>query len=380
MHSLRSLRPAAGQMPVLLPVLLAALCALSVLSMLSAPGCTLAALPGDEVTSLGNGMLIVLNKSDDSATLLDALTGDRLMELPTGPAPHEVAVSPDGTTAVVANYGGQSSPNNTLTVIDLAKSRVTGTIGLGEHSRPHGIQFTRDGRQVVVTAEGSGSVLLVDLPARRVLRAVPTGQAISHMVVLGPDGRLAYVTNIGSGSLSVLDVSGGRSVATIPTGAGAEGLDISPDGRELWVANRDADTLSVIDTARLEVVAELPCAGVPIRLKFTPDGGRVLVSNAAAGDVAVFDVAARRELARIPMGLTPIESTDGRLFARGGFTGSPVPVGLLVSRDGTRAWVANTNADIITVLDLQKLEVAARMKAGREPDGLGFTPVKPAGT
>jgi YVTN family beta-propeller protein len=55
-------------------------------------------------------------------------------------------------------------------------------------------------------------------------------------------------------------------------------------------------------------------------------------------------------------------------------------VGLLVSRDGTRAWVANTNADIVTVLDLDLLEVAARMKAGREPDGLGFTPVRPPGT
>jgi YVTN family beta-propeller protein len=349
------------------------------LPLLLASGCTLAALPADPVASLGNGTLIVLNKSDDSATLLDSLTGDRLSELPTGPGPHEVAVSPDGSIAVVANYGHQT-PNNTLTVLDLSACRATGTIDLGVHARPHGIQFTRDGRRLVVTTEGSGSVLLVDLPARRVLRAVETGQAISHMLVLAPREERAYVANIGSGSVSVVDISAGRVVATIPTGAGAEGLDLSPGGRELWVANRDADTLSVIDTASLEIVAELPCAGFPIRLKFTPDGTRVLVSNAKAGDVAVFDAAARAPLGRVPMELTPIESTDGRIFAQGGFSGSPVPVGLLVSRDGKRAWVANTNADIVTVIDLEKLEVAGRMKAGREPDGLGFTRVRPNGT
>jgi YVTN family beta-propeller protein len=347
--------------------------------LLLAAGCTLAPMPAVPVDNLGNGTLIVLNKSDDSATLLDAMTGDRLVELPTGPGPHEVAVSPDGATAVVTNYGGRE-PNNTLTVLDLSRSRVTATIDLGRHGRPHGIQFTRDGRRLAVTTEGSGSVLLVDLAARRVLRAIETQQSVSHMLVLAPTGQRAYVANIGSGSVSVLDLSAGRVVATIPTGAGAEGLDLTPDGRELWVANRAADTLSVIDTARLEVVAQVPCAGFPIRVKVTPDGRRVLVSNAESGDVAVFDALTRSPIVRIPMGLTPIESTDGRIFGAGGFAGSPVPVGLLVSRDGTRAWVANTNADIVTVLDLDLLEVAARMKAGREPDGLGFTPVRPPGT
>ena len=56
-----------------------------------------------------------------------------------------------------------------------------------------------------------------------------------------------------------------------------------------------------------------------------------------------------------------------------------MPVGLLVSRDGSKAWVANTNADLVTVLDLGQLEVAGRIKAGHEPDGLGWTPLTPMG-
>jgi YVTN family beta-propeller protein len=342
-------------------------------------GCAIKPAARPDAVARGEGTLIVLNKSDDSATLLDAMTGDRLIELPTGHAPHEVAVSPDGRTAVVSNYGDQVEPGHTLTVIDVPDCKVAATIDLGEHTRPHGLQFRRDGEQLVVTTEGSGSIVLVDVPSRRVLRAVRTHEEISHMVVLAPDGPRAYVSNIASGSVSVVDVERGTRVATIPTGAGAEGIDITPDGREVWVGNRAADTISIIDTGSLEEVAELACPGFPIRVRFSPDGSRALVSCAKAGTVTVFDVAGRREVGRIPMALSRLENTDGRLFRDESFAQSPVPVGLLIAPSGRRAWVANTNADIVTVIDLQSLEVVGRLKAGREPDGLALTPIAPTG-
>jgi YVTN family beta-propeller protein len=341
-------------------------------------GCNLA--PGSQsAPRSASGTLLVLNKTDNSVSLIDAMTGDRIDDVPTGDGPHEVAVSPDGAVAVVTDYGRADAPGHTLTVIDLAASKVSDTIDLGPHGRPHGVQFLEDGRTIVVTAEASGSVLLVDVVGSRVLRAMPTLQAVSHMVVLDPDGSRAYVANIGSGSVSVLDLDRAYVVAQIPTAAGAEGLDLSPDGKELWVANRTADTLSVIDTHALAEVDTIRCGTGPIRIKFTPDGRRTLVSNAGSGDIAVFDVGTRREIGRIPLQYSALESTDRRLLDSEGKLDAPVPVGLLVSRDGTKAWVANTNADLVTVLDLGHLEVAGRIKAGREPDGLGWTPLTPMG-
>jgi YVTN family beta-propeller protein len=349
-------------------------------------GLALGALPGCNATSdhqppsrSESGTLIVLNKSDDSLSLIDAMTGDRLLDLPTGAGPHEVAVSPDGSLAVVSNYGRPEEPGHTLTVVDLAGSKVVGTIDLGEHARPHGVQFLPDGRTLVATTEASGSVLLVDVTARRVIRAVPTRQQISHMVVLDPLERRAYVANIGSASVSVVDLDKAYVVAQIPAGQGAEGIDLSPDGRELWVTNRQDDSVTIIDTRQLTATVTLPCAGGPIRVKLTPDGARALISNSATGDIAVFDTAARSEIGRIPLAFSELESTDSRLFGDGVRGQSPIPVGLLVSPDGSRAWVASTNANLVTVLDLGALEVAGRIKAGNEPDGLGWTPVIPLG-
>jgi YVTN family beta-propeller protein len=322
----------------------------------------------------GSGTLIVLNKAQASASLLDCETGEEVARVPTGDGPHEVAVSPDGVTAVVANYGVRGAPGSSLTVIDIPAKRVRATIDLGDYHRPHGIQFLPDGRQVMVTVEQEKAVVLVDLESAAVAEVFTTGQSVSHMLVLAPDARRAFIANIMSNNVTVVDLEYSAVIGNIDTGEGPEGIDISPDGREVWVTNRAADTVSIIDTELLEVVETLPCKSFPIRLKFTPDGLHVLVSNAQSGDVAVFDAANRRELRRIPMQQHAVGDTSQRLF-RDTFGQGPVPVGILIEPRGGRAFVAGTNADVVAVIDLQTWEVAGYLTAGKEPDGLGHSPI-----
>ncbi|HLL46208.1 MAG TPA: hypothetical protein VK399_05850, partial [Longimicrobiaceae bacterium] len=216
--------------------------------------------------SLGTGTLVVLNKGGANAALVDLATGEVYATLPTGDGPHEVAVSADGRTAVVADYGGQVD-GRTLTVLDLAGRRVVRTIDLGEHRRPHGIAWLPDGRRVAVTSETSRAVLLVDVAAGRVEKAIPTMQEGSHMLALALDGRRIFTSNLGSGSVSALDVATGAHLRTIPTGAGAEGIDVSPDGAQVWVTNRDADNVVVLDASTLQPLDTFPSARVPIRVK-----------------------------------------------------------------------------------------------------------------
>ena len=323
----------------------------------------LALLAAQDAPAPPSGTLLVLNKSDHTLWFVDPATGARRAEVPTGKGPHEVAVSPDGKTAVVADYGEQQ-PGHTLTVVDLLAGRVLRTIDLTPHQRPHGVAFLPDGKLVAVTSEASGALLLVDVQEGRVAAELPTAQPVSHMVALSPEASRAYVANIGGGSLSVFDLAQRERLAVVTTGAGAEGLDVTPDGRWILVANREADTLSFIDAAKLEEVAEVATGDFPIRVKVTPDGQRVLVSCAQSGDVMVLDLAERKELARVAAG-APSEGTEQ----------APVPVGILVEPGGARAFVAATNANIVLVLDLKTLKVSARFATGKQPDGLGWTPL-----
>jgi YVTN family beta-propeller protein len=313
-------------------------------------------------------MLVVLNKSDNTASVLDATTGKSLATLPTGVGPHEVTILPGGRVAVVSNYGTREAPGRSLTLIDLAKLANAGTIILPEGARPHGSAAV-SAEKLLVTAEGRKELLVVEPLARRLTSTIPIGKEVSHMVVVSPDGKRAFVANIGSGSVTVVDVDAGSVLTDIPTGAGAEGIDIRPGGAEVWVANREANTISVIDTSRAAVTATIPAAEFPIRVKFTPDGRRALVSCAKSGDVIVFDAAARKEIRRISMDREAVPGSETRLFSTR-FGKSPTPVGILVSADGKRAWVASTNADVVSEIDLQKMEVVRRLTAGKEPDGL----------
>jgi YVTN family beta-propeller protein len=321
-----------------------------------------------------SGTLIVLNKSDNNVSLINLATRKAVATIPTGAGPHEVAVSPNGKIAVVANYGTQQAPGSSLTVIDIPGKTQTKTIDLGQYRRPHGIEWL-SGDQIVVTAEGNKAVLVVDIKTGAVVAAVTTDQNVSHMVVLARKSNKAFIANIGSGSVTVIDLKSQKKITDIPTGAGAEGIDISPDQKEVWVTNRAANTVSVIDVNTLKITATLESKDFPIRVKFAPGGKRVLVSNARSGDVAIFDATTKKEVGRIPMQLKAVEGSTGGQRIFGQFGQSPVPVGILVAPKLSHAFVANTNADIVTMIDLKTWEIAGRLTAGKEPDGLGYSPL-----
>ncbi|WP_340066699.1 YncE family protein [Ascidiimonas aurantiaca] len=318
-----------------------------------------------------SGTLIVLNKSDDTADFINLDSGKSMATLPTGDGPHEVAVAPDGKTAVITNYGRASWPGNSLTVLDIPGKKIIKTITL-DYKAPHGIEYIEK-NTVLVTCEESKKLIQVNIKTGIVEKAIDTEQQTSHMVTYAPKYQRAFVANIRSGSVSVINVKQEQLEKILPTGNGAEGLALSANGKEIWVTNRASNTISVVDASSLEIKETLPCEKFPIRAKATPNGKYVLVSNAQSGDISVFEAVGKKLITKISMEATAKEKEASRLFQD--FGESPVPVGILVLPDSKTAFVANTNADIITVIDLNTLQVVKRLTAGKEPDGLGYSPL-----
>ena len=317
--------------------------------------------------------LLVANKTDNTVDLIDVDTGESSATLPTGLAPHEIETSPDGSLAVISNYGNRDEPGSSLTIIDVPAATVLRTVDLGEHSRPHGLAWVGENR-VAVTTEGSAHLLVVDIEDGRVVEHIPTEQEISHMVATTPDGGRAFVANIGSGSVTAIDLVQGTKLADIETGEGAEGIAVTPDGNEVWITNRAADSISIVDPRSLEIVETVACSGFPIRVAITPDGARALVSVARAGEVVVFDVQSREELTRRKLDLSTVPDASTRLFGDS-FGESPVPVGLVIDPSGEYAWVAATQAAAVVVIHTADLGVRDLWRAGKEPDGMGFSAI-----
>ena len=94
-----------------------------------------------------SGRLIVLDKSAAAVEILDVAEGKVLTTIKVGDGPHEVAISPDGTTAVIGDYGGRK-PGSTLRVVALGVSEVVRILDLGDPYRPHGISWESDNRHL----------------------------------------------------------------------------------------------------------------------------------------------------------------------------------------------------------------------------------------
>jgi DNA-binding beta-propeller fold protein YncE len=127
-------------------------------------------------------------------------------------------------------------------------------------------------------------------------------------------------------------------------------LRVSPDGKEVWVQTADANTNVVLDAADLAVLSTQPTGKYPVTNAWTRDRRYSVVTNAEDTFAQVFDARTFREVKRLTIG-------------RGG-------TNIGFSKDGKTAFIAVRNANDVAVIDLDKLTLASRIKAGREPQGL----------
>jgi YVTN family beta-propeller protein len=320
-------------------------------------------------------LLLVVNKGEASVSMVDPDAREVTATIDVGEGPHEVAASPDGALAVVTNYGTRDAPGNSITVLDIRERRAIRTIDLGEHTRPHGVAWLPDGSEVLVTTEGSKHLVCVDPRSEAITCEIGTEQEVSHMVAITPDGRRAFVANIGSGSITAIDLAERQKLADVATGAGAEGVAVSPDGREVWVTNRGDDTVTVLDVDSLEVRETFTSSSFPIRAHISADGSTVLVTNARSGTLSVFSRDGEEVRHVEDMGVAAPEPDPERVL--GHFEGTTLPIGVVTSGDGRRAFVAHALADRVSILDLKTLETLAIIEVGNEPDGMAYVPAAP---
>ena len=295
-------------------------------------------------------VLLVGNKGEDTVSFIDLATGQELGRSPTGKAPHEIAISPDGTQAAVVAYGGKS-----IDLFDVATRAKLKTIDLSPNEGPHGIAWMSDGR-IVVTTERSQSVAVVDPVAGKLLSSIKTGQQGTHMVAVTSDRTTAYTANIGSGTVSVIDLQAGRKLRDIPVGGRPEGIALSRDELVLWVGDLEGSRVQAFDIATYEKLTEVKTGGVPIRVAASPDGRWIVTSNLGAGGLTVIDQASRKKVRDVPVS--------------GGQEAGQVTI--LFSRDGKRIYAAETGANVVAEVALATGQVLRRLAAGKNGDGLAI--------
>jgi DNA-binding beta-propeller fold protein YncE len=302
--------------------------------------------------------LLVGNKAEDTISFVDLETGEEVVRRDTGRAPHEIAVSPDGSLAAIVSYRDADFVGNSVHLFDIAKAEETGVIDLGESRAPHGIKWMPNTEYVVVTAEESEEVAILWPTGKRVNERIATDQEGSHMIALSPDGLMGYVANIGSGSFSVVDLIRMEKVRDVDAGEGTEAIAVTPDGETIVVGNNESRSIMTFDAESYERTGIIETDGVPIRIEISPDGRTMAVSFADTGEVAFYRMDNLKPRGRV-------ELDEGS-----------TPVTLLYAPDGKRLFAAATGMAQVVEIDPRRRRITRRFDVGMGSDGLGYSDVE----
>jgi YVTN family beta-propeller protein len=165
--------------------------------------------------------LYVANVGDGSVSVVDTTTLKAVARIPVGKAPVQVGFTPDGRQVYVS-----LRDENRVAIIDVATRRVIGKVDVARN--PIQLYATSDGKSMYVANQGStktpdDKVSIIDLASRKVTTTVTTGLG-AHGVVVEDSGQTAFVTNIDAGTVSAIDTASQRVTSTFSVGAGPNGI------------------------------------------------------------------------------------------------------------------------------------------------------------
>jgi YVTN family beta-propeller protein len=174
-------------------------------------------------------------------------------------------------------------------------------------------------------------------------------------VKLSADGKLVYVTSEVANLVQAVDLASGKVVHSIKTGKRPRRFALSPDGAQLWVSNELDASVTVIDTKTHQVAATITFEVkgarkadiTPVGLVMTKDGKRAFVSLGRANHVAFVDVATRK--------VTDLVLVGKRAW------------GLGLDKAEKTLLVTNGLSDDLSIVDVASAKAVKTLKVGRVP-------------
>jgi DNA-binding beta-propeller fold protein YncE len=181
-----------------------------------------------------------------------------------------------------------------------------------------------------------------------------------------PSGRLIVISK-DDRRLEVIDLRSGRTVGRVTlSGRAPHEVTVSHDGRyavspiygdaTVGTEGSDGRAIDVVDLVGMRLVRtiRLDFPSRPHDACFAPDG-RLLVSTELDDSVSVIDVCSGRRTARLPTG-----SGLSHMFA--------------LSRDGSKAFVANVRPGTMSVVDVSKATLLHTVRIADEINRISLSP------
>lgn len=341
-----------------------------------------------ETRPTNNARVWVVNSDNNTVTVFDVVTQQKLAEIDVGQAPRTLALAPNGRVWVA------NQASATISIIDADQLSVIQTLTLPAATQPFGLAFAPAGDHAYVTLAATGVLLRLDPVTGAPTGSVTVGGVLRHLSINSDGSRLylpRFITPPLPGEASatpqalVNGVSYGGEIVVVDgatlalnktivlqasdqldTEHTARGIPnylgpavIAPDGLTAWVPSkqdnifrgslRDGRNLTFESTVRsitsrvdllvgaeeLQARFDHDNGGIAVTALFDHTGNYLFVALEGSREVAVIDAYGQRELFRIAVGRAP--------------------QGLALAPDGRHLYVHNFMDRTITVHELTAL-------------------------
>jgi YVTN family beta-propeller protein len=296
-----------------------------------------------------------------------------LEELLVGVDPRCVSIDNQRKIAYISNRGSDS-----ISIVDLEKRTVISEVEVG--NKPYGVVVSPDGETLYIAEQGSDRLSILDTKSLEITAQLDIEDRPSGLAILN-DGSGLYITHLLKPLITVIDLSStsiSRSLENSfhtdyfelwPDSNLVQSLVVAPDQSEIFIPHTRSNSTNralTFDTTVFPVVTPIDLStgqinihanitldtadqpvGLPSDLAFTSDGEQIWVVNAASNDVSVIDL-------NTGTGVAHIEVGDN-------------PRGIILSSDDNTAYVNNTLAGTISVIDTATYIVTATIPVTRIP-------------
>ncbi len=254
-------------------------------------------------------LLIVATRENGSISVIDTATNDVVKQIPVGKNPEFVRVR--GNFAFVsyepsAKGGPPPAPGATASketeskdadddkeparigIVDLKLGKKIREIVGGPETE--GIEFSRDGKQLVITNEADNTVTVHNMKTGKLLKTIQTHEYGDRPrgVKVSPDGK-TYVVTLEYGNKFMVMDKNFKVLRTVDTGVTPYGIAYDRKGERIFVAANKAKTLEVYDAITFEKIKAIPTGNRCWHFSFTPDDKEILLACGKSDAVFVID-------------------------------------------------------------------------------------------
>ena len=261
-----------------------------------------------------------------------------------GDLPLNIAVSPSGKLLAVTN-NGQSTQQ--VMLIDGRDFTLLDSVEMAKSWL--GLLFSGDGRSLYASGGNDNWIVRFSIENRHL---IPTdtfrlGNPWPERIwVAGiqvdEERQLLYAVTTENNSLYIYDMEGHKTVSRLPLGGEGYTCLLSPDRDELYVSCWGCDRVGILDTRTQAFSAFIPVGDNPNDMCLTRDGRYLFVANSNDNSVSVIDLASHKVLEVLNAALYP-DSPSGSTSN-----------GVALGNDDRTLYVANADNNCLAVFDVSE--------------------------